>query len=260
MFHARPSQPAVRLVIAGLVEENGLPWTATLGSRRLALAALIWVTNHLLHLIWCGSDSLTSTLLFYPLQCLSTLGIKAVPSVDSAPGTTLVHPCSLIPSILLTCRGACWTAAFDELLQHLQNSPFVHCVAVLHPLVELVPLDLSHDNAVPNGETCSDDVFRGSDQHTAVPQARLSDAPIAIAISKYYTYLHINDDLTDEEDEEEIATVAVEEHKSVILHLLSQLKLGMDLTRVVLPTFILERRSLLEMFADSMGHPHLFIK
>nr|CAD7413107.1 unnamed protein product [Timema cristinae] len=113
MFHARPSQPAVRLVIAGLIEENGLPWTPTLGSRQLALATLIWVTNHLLHLIWCGSDSLTSTLLSYLLQRLSTLGTKAVPSVDSAPGTTLVHPCSLIPSILPTCRGACWTAAFE---------------------------------------------------------------------------------------------------------------------------------------------------
>nr|CAD7414359.1 unnamed protein product [Timema cristinae] len=113
MFNARPSQPAVRLVIAGLVEENGLPWTPTLGSRQLALATLIWVTNHLLHLIWCGSDSLTSTLLSYLLQRLSTLGTKAVPSVDSGPGTTLVHPCSLIPSILPICRGACWTAAFE---------------------------------------------------------------------------------------------------------------------------------------------------
>lgn len=52
----------------------------------------------------------------------------------------------------------------------------------------------------------------------------------------------------------------VEEHKSVILHLLSQLKLGMDLTKVVLPTFILERRSLLEMFADCMAHPDFFLK
>nr|KAG5698631.1 hypothetical protein BaRGS_003145 [Batillaria attramentaria] len=51
----------------------------------------------------------------------------------------------------------------------------------------------------------------------------------------------------------------VEEHKSVILHLLSQLKLGMDLTKVVLPTFILERRSLLEMFADCMAHPDIFL-
>ena len=52
----------------------------------------------------------------------------------------------------------------------------------------------------------------------------------------------------------------VEEHKSVILQLLSQLKLGMDLTKVVLPTFILEKRSLLELFADCMAHPQLFLR
>ncbi|KAM9327763.1 oxysterol-binding protein-related protein 11-like isoform 2-T2 [Pholidichthys leucotaenia] len=52
---------------------------------------------------------------------------------------------------------------------------------------------------------------------------------------------------------------AVEEERSIILHLLSQLKLGMDLTRVVLPTFILEKRSLLEMYADFMSHPDLFV-
>jgi hypothetical protein len=67
------------------------------------------------------------------------------------------------------------------------------------------------------------------------------------------------DDVTDEEDQAETSLVLVEEHKSVILHLLSQLKLGMDLTKVVLPTFILEKRSLLEMFADCMGHPQLFV-
>jgi len=52
---------------------------------------------------------------------------------------------------------------------------------------------------------------------------------------------------------------SVEEHKSVIMHLLSQVKLGMDLTKVVLPTFILERRSLLEMYADFFSHPDLFV-
>ncbi|MGH0149227.1 UNVERIFIED_CONTAM: hypothetical protein FKN15_021048 [Acipenser sinensis] len=79
---------------------------------------------------------------------------------------------------------------------------------------------------------------------------------------------------------------SVEEHKSVIMHLLSQVRLGMDLTkvrdqlfirtvgsgdavsepgiagavqRVVLPTFILERRSLLEMYADFFAHPDLFV-
>ncbi|XP_013887065.1 oxysterol-binding protein-related protein 11 isoform X2 [Austrofundulus limnaeus] len=60
-----------------------------------------------------------------------------------------------------------------------------------------------------------------------------------------------------EDKEEDLG--AVEEERSVILHLLSQLKLGMDLTRVVLPTFILEKRSLLEMYADFMSHPDLFI-
>ncbi|XP_076471289.1 oxysterol-binding protein-related protein 11-like isoform X2 [Babylonia areolata] len=59
---------------------------------------------------------------------------------------------------------------------------------------------------------------------------------------------------------EESELGGVEEHKSIILHLLSQLKLGMDLTKVVLPTFILEKRSLLEMFADCMAHPDIFLR
>ncbi|XP_050719266.1 oxysterol-binding protein-related protein 11-like isoform X4 [Eriocheir sinensis] len=48
--------------------------------------------------------------------------------------------------------------------------------------------------------------------------------------------------------------------RSVIMHIISQLRLGMDLTRVTLPTFILERRSLLEMFADFLGHPDYFMR
>ncbi|XP_052800561.1 oxysterol-binding protein-related protein 11-like isoform X2 [Mya arenaria] len=69
-----------------------------------------------------------------------------------------------------------------------------------------------------------------------------------------------------DEEEEDVAEYkdtdleGVEEHKSIILHLLSQLKLGMDLTKVVLPTFILERRSLLELFADCMAHPDVFLR
>ncbi|KAL5266524.1 hypothetical protein ACHWQZ_G003783 [Mnemiopsis leidyi] len=49
------------------------------------------------------------------------------------------------------------------------------------------------------------------------------------------------------------------EHKSVIMSLLGQLKLGMDLTKVVLPTFILERKSLLELFANCFSHPDIFM-
>ncbi|CAG0889302.1 unnamed protein product [Darwinula stevensoni] len=53
---------------------------------------------------------------------------------------------------------------------------------------------------------------------------------------------------------------SVEQHGSVIMHLLGQVKIGMDLTKVVLPTFILERRSLLEMYADFFAHPDYFTK
>ncbi|CAF0780984.1 unnamed protein product [Didymodactylos carnosus] len=46
---------------------------------------------------------------------------------------------------------------------------------------------------------------------------------------------------------------------SVISHLISQVRLGMDLTKVTLPTFILERRSFLEMLADFLAHPDQFV-
>nr|XP_014351054.1 PREDICTED: oxysterol-binding protein-related protein 10 [Latimeria chalumnae] len=67
------------------------------------------------------------------------------------------------------------------------------------------------------------------------------------------------DEVTDTEDNDEEDLGVMDEQRSVILHLLSQLKLGMDLTRVVLPTFILEKRSLLEMYANFMAHPDLFV-
>ncbi|XP_072163258.1 oxysterol-binding protein-related protein 11-like [Diadema setosum] len=69
-----------------------------------------------------------------------------------------------------------------------------------------------------------------------------------------------DDEVPDVDDDADKDLGGVEEHKSIILHLLSQLKLGMDLTKVVLPTFILERRSLLEMFADFMALPHMFVR
>lgn len=61
------------------------------------------------------------------------------------------------------------------------------------------------------------------------------------------------------EDDDEY-DVEMETQGSVIRHLLSQVKIGMDLTKVVLPTFILERRSLLEMYADYFAHPDLFVR
>ena len=48
-------------------------------------------------------------------------------------------------------------------------------------------------------------------------------------------------------------------HGSVISHLISQVRIGMDLTKVTLPTFILEKRSSLEMYADFLAHPDLWL-
>ncbi|KAB5586380.1 hypothetical protein PHYPO_G00000920 [Pangasianodon hypophthalmus] len=68
-----------------------------------------------------------------------------------------------------------------------------------------------------------------------------------------------SEESTDTEDNEEEDLGVLDDQRSIILHLLSQLKLGMDLTRVVLPTFILEKRSLLEMYANFMAHPDMFL-
>lgn len=57
-----------------------------------------------------------------------------------------------------------------------------------------------------------------------------------------------------------IVVDSMESHGSVVTHLLSQVKIGMDLTKVALPTFILERRSLLEMYADYFAHPEHFLR
>uniref|UniRef100_A0A667HIW3 Oxysterol-binding protein n=2 Tax=Felidae TaxID=9681 RepID=A0A667HIW3_LYNCA len=105
----------------------------------------------------------------------------------------------------------------------------------------------------------------GADQPFATEQSK----PVAVPeeqcveesgpLAREPEEINADDEVEDTCDNKEDDLGAVEEQRSVILHLLSQLKLGMDLTRVVLPTFILEKRSLLEMYADFMSHPDLFI-
>uniref|UniRef100_A0A8C4QIT4 Oxysterol-binding protein n=1 Tax=Eptatretus burgeri TaxID=7764 RepID=A0A8C4QIT4_EPTBU len=89
--------------------------------------------------------------------------------------------------------------------------------------------------------------------HQTAPSTQPLELPACSKPVKSYE----GEDGGDDDDEE---GESVEAHKSVILHLLSQVKLGMDLTKVVLPTFILERRSLLEMYADFFAHPELFTR
>ncbi|NWI19081.1 OSB10 protein, partial [Crypturellus soui] len=89
------------------------------------------------------------------------------------------------------------------------------------------------------------------DGQTPQPSAEVSHSASELIL--------VEDEMTDTEDNEEEDLGVMDDQRSVILHLISQLKLGMDLTRVVLPTFILEKRSLLEMYANFMAHPDLFL-
>nr|XP_032821793.1 oxysterol-binding protein-related protein 9-like [Petromyzon marinus] len=104
----------------------------------------------------------------------------------------------------------------------------------------------------------------GTQGRTSAGIAKRSRAPqslgVTLGLGSPQSDLYNNDDDDDDDDEVVDAEESMEEHKSVIMHLLSQVKLGMDLTKVVLPTFILERRSLLEMYADFFAHPDLFVR
>ncbi|OCT60891.1 oxysterol-binding protein-related protein 11 isoform X1 [Xenopus laevis] len=111
-------------------------------------------------------------------------------------------------------------------------------------------------NHLKNGEEVGLTVQESKEQDLLRETQVLSDSTLA---SGEPEDINPEDEVEDGCDLKEDDLGAVEEQRSVILHLLSQLKLGMDLTRVVLPTFILEKRSLLEMYADFLSHPDLFL-
>ncbi|KIW09145.1 uncharacterized protein PV09_00081 [Verruconis gallopava] len=54
-------------------------------------------------------------------------------------------------------------------------------------------------------------------------------------------------------------TVVDAEQGNVLMHIISQLRPGADLSRVTLPTFILEPRSMLERITNFMAHPELLL-
>ncbi|KAF7310411.1 hypothetical protein HMN09_00583100 [Mycena chlorophos] len=66
-----------------------------------------------------------------------------------------------------------------------------------------------------------------------------------------------DDDKAPEDTEPDETEVLDEDEGSIILSLISQLRVGMDLSRVTFPTFVLEPRSMLERITDFMSHPDL---
>ncbi|CAG5096752.1 Oidioi.mRNA.OKI2018_I69.XSR.g14762.t1.cds [Oikopleura dioica] len=102
------------------------------------------------------------------------------------------------------------------------------------------PIAVSHQETL----TSSDDEFHDCDD--------VSEHRVMMSGQEPVEFMEEENDRGGKEGE------GVEAHKSVILHLIKQVRIGMDLTTVVLPTFILERRSLLEMYSDFFAHPDFF--
>jgi hypothetical protein len=57
-----------------------------------------------------------------------------------------------------------------------------------------------------------------------------------------------------------VTEVLEPEAKNILLHLLSQVRIGMDLSRVTLPTSILEPKSFLEKLTDFFTHPDVMLR
>lgn len=66
-----------------------------------------------------------------------------------------------------------------------------------------------------------------------------------------------DDDRVLSDTEPDDTSILDEDEGSIIASLISQLRVGMDLSRVTFPTFVLEPRSMLERITDFMSHPDL---
>jgi len=65
------------------------------------------------------------------------------------------------------------------------------------------------------------------------------------------------DDNAPEDTEPDDTSILDDNEGSIISSLISQLRVGMDLSKVTFPTFVLEPRSMLERITDFMSHPDL---
>ncbi|KAJ1162118.1 hypothetical protein NDU88_002596 [Pleurodeles waltl] len=110
--------------------------------------------------------------------------------------------------------------------------------------------DHEHDESDNDGLGKSEE----SDSDTSERQDDSFIDPEPIDIIKETLYLEeMNEELGEAGEASQTETVS-EEHKSLIWTLLKQVRPGMDLSKVVLPTFILEPRSFLDKLSDYYYH------
>uniref|UniRef100_A0A671KWR2 Oxysterol-binding protein-related protein 10-like n=1 Tax=Sinocyclocheilus anshuiensis TaxID=1608454 RepID=A0A671KWR2_9TELE len=148
---------------------------------------------------------------------------------------------SLVQSIeSLPMRGSLSCLDQDLLLLKATSAATLSC---LGECLNILQQSAGHNHGPPSGESNTDTLqtpVAPPDPEPAKDQGEV---------------ISPDEEVMDSDDNTEDDLCVLDDQRSVILHLLSQLKLGMDLTRVVLPTFILEKRSLLEMYANFMAHP-----
>ncbi|KAM4676147.1 oxysterol-binding protein-related protein 8 isoform 2-T2 [Discoglossus pictus] len=110
--------------------------------------------------------------------------------------------------------------------------------------------DLDHDHDESDNEGKSEE----SDSDTSERQDDSFVDPDPTDSLKETTYLEeVHEELGEAGEASQTETVS-EEHKSLIWTLLKQVRPGMDLSKVVLPTFILEPRSFLDKLSDYYYH------
>ncbi|XP_038052986.1 oxysterol-binding protein-related protein 11-like isoform X2 [Patiria miniata] len=176
--------------------------------------------------------------------------VQALESLPSSghPINSLDHDCLLLKSTSHSAMGC-----LEDCLNILQRQDIAQghrSNSDLQRSMANISLDLHVANPQPVGSVIN----------TNSPSHLPASNGVADSSDRRVPFINPADEVEDKEGGEDEDIGGVEEHKSVILHLLSQLKLGMDLTKVVLPTFILEKRSLLEMYADFMAHPDMFAR
>ncbi|XP_016096355.1 oxysterol-binding protein-related protein 10-like [Sinocyclocheilus grahami] len=178
---------------------------------------------------------------------------------------------SLVQSIeSLPMRGSLSCLDHDLLLLKATSAATLSC---LGECLTILQQSAGHDCGPPSGESSTDTLqtpVPPPDPELAKDQGEVDCGPCPYLTGPMQLNVCNNccdgmevispeEEVMDSDDNTEEDLGVLDDQRSVILHLLSQLKLGMDLTRVVLPTFILEKRSLLEMYANFMAHPDLFL-
>lgn len=186
-----------------------------------------------------------------------------VQSIDSLPAkgplSCLDHDLLLLKATsaaTLSCLGECL-----NILQQTQTNPSAPASSQASQRNHSAPSDAVPVWTVPKSPSVEQLRNGLTPLHSAEasPDSRKRSLSHGAEQNSGLEELSPSEELTDSEDNEEDDLGVLDDQRSIILHLLSQLKLGMDLTRVVLPTFILEKRSLLEMYANFMAHPDMFL-